>query len=675
MVLATLLMSVSMSEMIGKGIGWQPPNWLSGNTGNWLQFFLCSPIVFWGGITILRDGWTGFRRGRPGMFSLVALGVMASWIVSTIATIAPQSFPSSFRKVDGSVAVFFESAGMIIVLVQIGQILESRARRRTTSSIEALMDLSPPTAEKMIGPGKTELVSLSDIHPGDSLRVKPGARIPTDATILDGSTSCDESLLTGEPLPVQRTKGDRVLGGALNGLGVIIIRADVPASDSLVARIRRLVESAQAQRAPIERIVDQVSAVFVPLVLVISVVTFFGWAFFGPQPNMVLGLLSSVSVLVIACPCALGLATPLAMTVAIGRGARNGILIRNSEAIEKLNHTKIIAFDKTGTLTQGLPQIERVSFFNSTNHLVCLDCTKDQCWVDTQARLMLAKTASIEAASEHALAHAFTKAARDAHLDLRPVDDVEAVIGMGIQGHVEGDIISIGSEEFLSQQGIDLTQYFKSRTPSNLTSAGSTIVFVSINQVLRGWYTISDTSRPEACDVIDSLHRHGYRTVILSGDTESSAKSVATSLGISEAHGGLTPEAKAHWITTSFEKKQKHTLTCAFVGDGINDAPAMASADVGIAMGSGAEVAIQTADITLLSGGLRALPDAIDLAKKTMCIVRQNLLLAFLYNALMIPVAAGALYPFLGHVTSPMLAAAAMMLSSLSVIANSLRLR
>ncbi len=674
-VLAILLMFVSMAEMIGEGIGWEPPNWLSGTTGNWLQLFLCSPIVFWGGATILGDGWTGLRRGRPGMFSLIALGVVVSWIVSTLATVAPHSFPSAFQKEDGSVAVFFESAGMIIVLVQIGQILESRARRKTTSSIQALIDLSPPTAEKVLGPGKTEIIALSDIQPGDSLRVKPGERIPTDGTILDGSTSCDESLLTGEPIPVHRTKGDHVLGGALNGLGVITIHADVVATDSLVARIRKLVQSAQAQRAPIEHIVDRVSAVFVPAVLVISLATFVGWSMFGPQPRMVLGLLSSVSVLVVACPCALGLATPLAMTVAIGKGAQNGILVRNSEAIEKLDHAKIIAFDKTGTLTQGHPVIERVCFFNDAKTLVSLDCTQPQIWKDTTARSLLAITASIEATSEHALAHAFTNAAKEAQLDLMPVDNVMAFVGSGIQGHVQGRSVSIGTEEFLRQKGVDLTEYSTSRTPSGLAPMGSTMIFVSIDQHLRGWYTLSDTPRPEAHDVIESLRHDGYHTVVLSGDTARSAKSVATNIGISEAYGGLTPADKADWITKCIEKEKSKKLTCVFIGDGINDAPAMASADVGIAMGSGADVAIQTADITLLSGGLRALPNAIDLAKKTMRVVHQNLLLAFLYNALMIPLAAGVLYPFLGHVTSPMLAAAAMTLSSLSVIANSLRLR
>ncbi|MDA1040467.1 MAG: copper-translocating P-type ATPase [Planctomycetota bacterium] len=670
-ILAALLMAVAMAGMVGHMFGLHVPEWLSGTLGNWLQLILATPIVLWGGWPILAGGWEGFRRGRPGMFSLIALGVLVAWTASTIATLVPGIFPTAFRRNDGSVEVFFESAGMIVVLVLIGQLLESQARRSTTASIRALMDLSPPTADRITNDGHMETVPLEQVRPGDRLRVRPGGRIPTDATILEGSTACDESLLTGEPLPVDRAAGDRVLGGAINGVGGIVVRADVAAAESLVARITRLVREAHEHRAPIEQLADRVAAVFVPAVLAVAATTFLGWSLLGPQPRLALGLLSAVSVLVIACPCALGLATPLAMTVAIGRGARQGILVRSAEAMEKLASSGTIVFDKTGTLTQGRPRIVAALVLQGGGSRLAVDGINGSVWQEASARRLLGITASLEAASEHALAHAFTQAASEAGIALSPTEQVEAVVGRGIRGRVGEHAVLVGSDAFLAAEGVDLAEYANT---DHLATPEATSILVALDGRLSGSFAIADQPRPETADVITTLRREGLRLVMLSGDRDATAQAVAERVGITEAHGGLAPADKARWVETC-RRGDMTGSTVAFVGDGINDAPALAAADVGIAMGSGADVALETADITLLSGGLAAVPRAIELAQATMSTVRQNLLLAFLYNVLAIPVAAGAFYPLLGHVTSPMLAAAAMTCSSLSVIANSLRLR
>jgi Cu+-exporting ATPase len=518
---------------------------LTGAVGNWLQCCLATPIVFWGGWPILAGGLAGFRAGRPTMFSLVALGVLVAWGASLVATVAPGLVPQALRRADGSVEVFFESAGMIVVLVLLGQWLESRARRGTTAAIRSLMDLAPPTADRLDAAGAAAEVPLEAVRVGDLLRVRPGGRIPVDGTVREGATACDESLLTGEPLPVPRGPGDRVLGGAINGTAAIVIRADAAAADSLVARIARLVRDAHGRRAPIERLADRIAAVFVPAVLAVALATFLGWALFGPEPRLALGLVSAVSVLVIACPCALGLATPLAMTVAIGQGARQGILVRSAAAVERLAAAGTVAVDKTGTVTAGMPRI----------------------------------------------------------------------VAAGVAADPRGGPAAIA------------------------------------------W-----------------LRGDGLAVEMLSGDAAATVRHVAAAVGIDRAEGGLAPEAKARRVA-ALREAARDQAAVVFVGDGINDAPALAAADVGVAMGSGADVALETADVTLLSGGLAAVPEAVALARRTMRVVRQNLALAFLYNVLAIPVAAGALYPLIGLVTSPMLAAAAMSLSSLSVIANSLRLR
>ena len=663
-VLAVILVVVSMAPMAAHVL----PSWtgghavaawftrigLAGTSGNWLQFALATPIVFWGGWPILTGGVAGLRAGRPTMFSLITIGVLVAWATSVVATVAPHVFPAAFRRADGSVEVFFESAGTIIVLVLVGQLLESRARRGTTAAIRSLLDLSPPTAERM-SDGAT--IPLAAVRVGDLLRVRPGGRVPVDGTIREGLTTCDESLLTGEPLPVPRQPGDRVLGGAINGTGAIVIEATAASADSLVARIAALVREAHATRAPIEQLADRIAAAFVPAVLAVAAITFLAWSTFGPQPRMALGLLSAVSVLVIACPCALGLATPLAMTVAIGRAARAGILVRTAEAMEQLARAGVVVFDKTGTITMGQPAIVATAALP-----------------EAAARELLAEVAAVEQASEHGLAKAFVAAAADDGIAVPSATTVQAVVGRGVEGRVKGRTVVVGSPAFLADRGMAAPAADPRR--SEAEAAGATIVEAAIDGRPGGWFAIADPPRAEARDVIASLHSHGLEIGMLSGDAPAPARHVAASVGIDDVEAALSPAGKAALIATrrAALAQAAPPRALVFVGDGINDAPALAAADVGIAMGTGADIAMETADVTLLSGGLHAVPRALDLAAATMKTVRQNLLLALLYNVLAIPVAAGVLFPLVGHVTSPMLAAAAMSLSSLSVIANSLRL-
>jgi Cu+-exporting ATPase len=698
--LAVVLLVVSMAPMLGHML----PEWLGGHaitdwferiglTGrvnHWLQFALATPIVFWGGRSILGGGIAGFRAGRPGMFSLITLGVLAAWVSSVVATFAPEVFPAAFRTADGTVPVSFESAGMIVVLVLLGQLLETRARQGTTAALRALMDLTPETAERVRTVGSAappiasscradgtspaidhEVVPLAAVRIGDLVRVKPGGRIPVDGVVRDGRTACDESLLTGEPAPVAKQPGDRVLGGAINGVGAVVIEATAAAHDSLVARITRLVREAHGRRAPIENLADRIAAVFVPAVLAVAVATFLGWSVFGPQPRMALGLASAVSVLVIACPCALGLATPLAMTVAIGRAAHEGILLRSAAAVERLATPGRIVFDKTGTITQGRPQIVAAGVDGGrANDPTEQSPAPRPNFRDGPLRELLATATAVEAASGHGLARAFLEASREAGIDPPRAFDVEAVVGRGVRGTVADRTVLVGSDRFLMEAGLNPP------AAASVTPA-ATLVHVAAGDRVIGWLAIADEPRPEASAVMSDLTSRGLALEMLSGDAQGAAREVARAVGIGAAAGGLSPadkEARVGEMVAAAAASRPRT-SVVFVGDGINDAPALAAADVGIAMGSGADVALETADVTLLSGGLARLPRALDLAAATMRIVRQNLALAFLYNVLAIPVAAGLLYPLLGHVTSPMIAAAAMTASSLSVIANSLRLR
>ncbi len=694
--LAAALLVVAMGPMIGHMLpatfgghaiaAWFERVGIIGQRGHWLQLVLATPIVFWGGWPILTGGIAGFRSGRPGMFSLITLGVLAAWGSSTVATVAPGIFPAGFRSADGTVPVSFESAGMIVVLVLLGQLLESRARRGTTAALRALMDLSPPTAERIgtVGPallplapccqGKdappgaagSETIPLAAVRTGDLLRVKPGGRIPVDGLVREGTTACDESLLTGEPVPVAKQPGDRVLGGAINGTGAVVIEATAAAHDSLVARIARLVREAHARRAPIESLADRIAAVFVPAVLAVAVLTFLGWSLFGPQPRMAAGLLSAVSVLVIACPCALGLATPLAMTVAIGRAAREGILLRSAAAVERLACPGTIVFDKTGTLTEGRPRIVAAGLTVTGEVAATPGPSGPADFSSGPLRDLLAAAAAVEAASGHGLSRAFLDAARAAGIPIEAAGDVEEIVGRGVRGVVDGAAVLVGSERLFREAGVPVLDI--------AAPAGTTLVQVAIDGSPRGWLAIADEPRPEARAVIADLSTRGLAVEMLSGDAPAAATAIAEAVGIRDARGGLSPADKERRVA-GLVAAGTQRASVVFVGDGINDAPALAAADVGIAMGSAADVALETADVTLLSGGLTPLPRALDLAAATMRVVRQNLALAFAYNVIAIPVAAGLFYPLVGHVTSPMLAAAAMTGSSLSVIANSLRLR
>jgi heavy metal translocating P-type ATPase len=700
-VLGLVLLVIAMGPMLGHMLpdplgghaiaAWFERIGLGGRRGQWLQLLLATPIVFWGGWPILTGGIAGFRSGRPGMFSLITLGVLAAWGSSLLATIAPGIFPAAFRGADGSVPVAFESAGMIVVLVLLGQVLETRARRGTTAAIRALMDLTPPTAERVgsvkpavlpiasccqeqateAAAAAAEIIPLAAVQVGDLLRVKPGGRIPVDGILHEGQTDCDESLLTGESLPVAKHAGDRVLGGAINGTGAIVLEATAAAPDSLVARITRLVREAHGRRAPIESLADRIAAVFVPAVLAVAVLTFLGWSLVGPQPRMALGLVSAVSVLVIACPCALGLATPLAMTVAIGRAAREGILLRSAAAVERLAAPGTILFDKTGTLTAARPRIVAAGLASGVAPDADASRTTQPDFTTGRLRDLLTTAAAVEAASGHGLAKAFLEAAHAAAIELPPATEVADMVGRGVRGTVAGQTVLVGSGQFLEEAGIPVPA-----APPGIP--GTTLVHVALGDRRIGWLAIADEPRPEARPIIADLGGRGLALEMLSGDTPATAQAVAEAIGISTARGGLSPAAKEAVVRTlvaAADAAGKPRKSVVFVGDGINDAPALAAADVGIAMGSGADVALETADVTLLSGGLTALPRALDLAAATMRVVRQNLALAFLYNLLAIPVAAGLFYPLVGHVTSPMLAAAAMTVSSLSVIANSLRLR
>jgi len=623
----------------------------------WLQLALATPIVFWGGWPILSGGIAGFRSGRPGMFSLITLGVLAAWGSSTLATFAPGIFPAAFRGSDGEVAVSFESAGMIVVLVLLGQWLESRARRGTTAAIRSLMDLTPAVAERLdpADPSRSETVPLASVRVGERLRVRPGGRLPLDGRVVEGESSCDESLLTGEPMPVAKGPGDRVLGGSINGSGVLVIEAEATSDHSLLARITRLVREAHTKRAPVEQLADAISARFVPAVLVVAGITFIAWSLLAPSEGMALGLASAVSVLVIACPCALGLATPLSMTVAIGRAARSGILARSAAAVQALASAESIVFDKTGTLTEGRPQITGEGRVGSPESQT------------TQADESLQMAAAVESQSEHPLAAAFMQAAEARSLELPPASEVAATAGRGVSGLVEGRRVLLGSRAFLEERGLVAGS---SAGAAEAAERGATLVWLAIDGAVTGWFALEDPPRPETAGVVAQLAEMGLTTAVLSGDTPAAAAALATNVGCGEAIGGLTPEAKLREI----ERRRLQGQRIAFVGDGINDAPALAAADVGLAVGSAADVAMETADITLLSGGLTGLPEAVRLARRTMGNVRENLALALLYNTLAIPVAAGALAPLTGTITSPMLAAAAMTASSLSVIANSLRL-
>jgi Cu+-exporting ATPase len=619
----------------------------------WMQLVLASGVVLWCGAPLLERAWRSLTTFRLNMFTLIGLGVGVSYFYSMVVLVLSHRLIPGLRDEEGYLHLYFEPAAVITTLVLLGQVLELRARSQTNSALRSLLNLAPRTARRVEPDGTERNIALGSIVTGDRLRVRPGERIPVDGIVLEGASSVDESMVTGEPIPVEKTAGAELIGGTINGNGGLLMRAERVGSETFLAQIVRMVSEAQRTRAPIQSLADKVSAIFVPTVVLISIATFFGWYYWGPAPHATTALVNAVAVLIIACPCALGLATPMSVMVGMGRGAQSGILIRNAAALEGLAEVRTLVLDKTGTLTEGKPSVlQAVAAGKGTD--------------DESELLRLA--ASLEIASEHPLAAAIVRAAEARNLPLAPASDFMALPGLGAAGSVHGHHLLIGNRTLMEQHGVavDAMQAESER----LAAAGATLLFVAIDGKLAGLIAISDPIKPSAKGAVEALRKAGLRLVMITGDTRQTAEAVARQLGIQEVEAGVLPGQKAEAVQ---RLRQKGRI--AMAGDGVNDAPALAQADVGIAMGSGTDVAIQTAGIVLVRGDLQGLVRARNLSLATMQNIRQNLWFAFLYNSLGIPIAAGVLYPFFGLLLSPVIASAAMMLSSVSVIANALRLR
>ena len=618
----------------------------------WLQLVLASPVVLWGGWPFFERAWNSIVHRSLNMFTLIGLGVGVAYVYSVIATLLPQVFPMSFRDEMGNVPVYFEAAAVITTLVLLGQVLELKARSATSTAIKALLGLAPKTARRVSPGGEEQDVPLADVKPGDLLRVRPGEKIPVDGVIVSGHSAVDESMVTGEPIPVEKATGDKVIGATVNGNGSFVMRAERVGSETLLAQIVQMVAEAQRSRAPIQKLADVVSGYFVPAVILIAVITFVIWALIGPEPRMAYAIINAVAVLIIACPCALGLATPMSIMVATGKGAQLGVLFRNAEAIEVLREVDTLVVDKTGTLTEGKPKLVTVETAGEHN--------------ETE---ILRFAAALENASEHPLAAAVVSGARERGIEFPPVKNFEAVTGMGVKGSVESHEVALGNAAFLHSRGITANNLIdKAEAYRN---DGQTVVFVAIDSTIAGLLGVADPIKATAGEAITELHRQGMRVVMLTGDNRTSANAVAQQLGIDDVVAEVLPDQKAEVV----KKLQSEGRKVAMAGDGINDAPALAQADVGIAMGTGTDVAMQSASVTLVRGDLRGIVRARRLSQATMRNIKENLFFAFVYNSLGVPVAAGLLYPFFGLLLSPMFAAAAMSLSSVSVIGNALRLR
>jgi Cu+-exporting ATPase len=617
----------------------------------WLQFALATPVVLWGGLPFFERGWQSILHRSLNMFTLIAIGTGAAYLYSLVAVIAPSLFPPSFRDMTGSVPLYFEAATVVTVLVLLGQVLELKARTQTSSAIKALLGLAPSTARRVAADGAESDVALSDVHVGDRLRVRPGEKVPVDGEVLEGSSSVDESMVTGEAIPLEKTAGIKVTGATINGTGSFLMKAEKIGADTLLARIVQMVSQAQRSRAPIQRLADVVAAYFVPAVLLISVITFIVWGLFGPQPRFAHGLVNAVAVLIVACPCALGLATPMAIMVGTGRGASAGILIRNAQALEVFEKVNTLVVDKTGTLTEGKPKLTTV---------VALE------GFDESGVLQL--VASLEQASEHPLAAAIIAGAKEKKLEFLAVTDFQSITGKGVVGTLQGKKISIGNAALMTDVGGSadaLTQQAE-----KLQAEGQTVMFVASGKQLAGLIAVADPIKETTAEAIDALKKEGIRVVMVTGDNKTTAAAVAKKLGI-DFHADVLPDKKADVI----KELQAKGAIVAMAGDGVNDAPALAQAQVGIAMGTGTDVAMETGGITLVKGDLLGIVKARRLSQHTMSNIRQNLFFAFFYNAIGVPVAAGVLFPAFGLLLNPMIAAGAMSLSSVSVIGNALRLR
>jgi Cu+-exporting ATPase len=617
-----------------------------------IQMVLATPVVLWAGWPFFVRGWRSLITRKLNMFTLIAMGTGVAWTYSMVAALAPGLFPPAFRNQGGRAAVYFEAASVITVLVLLGQVLELRARERTSGAIRALLGLAPRTARRLGADGDDEEVALEQVVVGDRLRVRPGEKVPVDGLVEDGHSAVDESMVTGEPMPVAKGKGDTVIGGTFNHSGALVITADKVGRDTMLARIVQMVAEAQRSRAPIQRMADQVSGWFVPVVIMVALLAFAGWSIWGPEPRFAYGLVSAVAVLIIACPCALGLATPMSIMVGIGRGATLGVLIKNAEALEHMEKVDTLVVDKTGTLTEGHPAVTRI---------VAAD------GFDEAELLRLA--AAVERASEHPLALAVVEAAKTRAIDLPEVRDFDSPTGRGALGTVEGRRVLLGGAAFLQSEGIE-TGMFAS-VAEELRRTGATAIFIAVDGHAAGVIAIADPIKATAEEALKALRREGVRVVMLTGDNRTTAEAVAASLGIDEVEAEVLPDQKSAAIV----RLKRQGRVVAMAGDGVNDAPALAAADVGIAMGSGTDVAIESAGVTLLKGDLTGIVRARRLSRATMSNIRQNLAFAFIYNAAGVPVAAGLLYPFFGIVLSPIIAAAAMALSSVSVVSNALRLR
>jgi Cu+-exporting ATPase len=625
---------------------------MSRQTSNWIQLALGTPVVLWAGWPFFVRGWASLRTRRLNMFTLIAMGVGVAWVYSMVAALAPGVFPPAFREATGAVPVYFEAAAVIVVLVLLGQVLELRARERTSGAIKALLNLAPKTARRIREDGTDEEVTLDLIHVGDRLRVRPGEKIPVDGEVVEGRVSIDESLVTGESMPVTKEPGGKVIAGSINKTGSFVMRAEKVGADTLLSRIVQMVAEAQRSRAPIQRMADQVAGWFVPAVIAVAAIAFIGWALVGPDPRFTYALVAAVSVLIIACPCALGLATPMSIMVGVGRGAQAGVLIKNAESLERFEKIDTLVIDKTGTLTEGRPAVTAI---------------KPAAGFDETELLRLA--ASLERGSEHPLADAILRAAKDRGLTLSDAKDFDSPVGKGVLGTVDGKRLVLGGARLMTEQGVDMAPL--EAEAEALRREGATAIFATVDGKLAGMLGIADPIKESTPEAIRALKADGVRLVMMTGDNRTTALAVAQRLGIDEVEAEVLPEDKAKVV----QKLRAEGRSVAMAGDGVNDAPALAAAEVGIAMGAGSDVAIESAGVTLLKGDLQGIVRARRLSRAVMRNIRQNLVFAFVYNVAGVPIAAGVLYPTFHLLLSPQIAAAAMALSSVSVITNALRLR
>lgn len=621
-------------------------------TSNWIQMVVGTPVVLWAGWPFFTRGWASVKNRSLNMFTLIALGTGAAWVYSMVGTLAPGLFPAELRGHDGAVAIYFEAAAVITVLVLLGQVLELRAREKTSGAIKALLDLAPKTAVRVRADGSDETVQIDTLQVGELLRVRPGEKVPVDGELVEGKGTVDESMVTGEPMPVAKAPGAKVTAGTMNQTGGFVMRAEKVGADTLLSQIVHMVAAAQRSRAPIQRMADQVAGWFVPVVIAVALLTFAAWLLWGPSPAFSYALIASVAVLIIACPCALGLATPMSIMVGVGRGAQHGVLIRDAEALERMEKVDTLVVDKTGTLTEGRPKVVHI-----------------EAAPGFQPQDVLQKLASVERASEHPLAMAVVAAAQERRLALSEVTDFDSPVGKGVVGKVAGAQLASGSGKFLAEHGIDVSPLQAAAEQQRVKSA--TVIFVAFEGKLAGFVAIADPIKETTPAALRALREAGVRIVMLTGDGKTTAHAVGRELGIDEVVAEVFPEDKAAIV----QRLRSEGRVVAMAGDGVNDAPALAAAEVGIAMGTGTDVAMESSGVTLLKGDLMGIVRARKLSQKTMRNIRENLFLSFVYNVAGIPLAAGVLYPFFGLLLSPVVAAAAMALSSVSVIANALRLR